>query len=49
MERMDEYRIAKRVLMAEVSGAPVQSRQRLVWMNAVKVSLGCRVMTVEAA
>ena len=45
VERMDEYRMARRVLMAEVSGG----RQRLGWMDGVKVALGKRGMTVEAA
>ena len=45
VERMDEYRMARRVLMAEVSGG----RPRLGWMDGVKVALGNRGMTVEAA
>ena len=44
VQRMDEYRMARRVLMAEVSGRP-----RLGWMDGVKVALGNRGMTVEAA
>ena len=48
-ERMDEYRMARRVLMAEVSGGRVRERPRLVWMDGVKVALGNRGMTVEAA
>ena len=48
-ERMDEYRIARRVLMAEVSGGRVRGRPRLGWMDGVKVALGNRGMTVEAA
>ena len=43
-ERMDDYRMARRMLMAEVSGGP-----RLGWMDGVKVALGNRGMTVEAA
>ena len=46
---MDEYRMARRVLMAEVSGGRVEGRQRLGWMDGVKVALGNRGMTVEAA
>ena len=46
---MDEYRMARRVLMAEVSGGRVQGRPRLGWMDGVKVTLGNRGMTVEAA
>ena len=49
MERMDEYRMARRVLMAEVSGGWVRGRPRLGWMDGVKVALGNRGMTVEAA
>ena len=47
-ERMDEYRMARRVLMAEVSGGRVRVRPRLGWMDGVKVALGNRGMTVEA-
>ena len=46
---MDEYRIARRVLMAEVSGGPVRGRPRLGWMDGVKVALRNRGMTVEPA
>ena len=49
VERMDEYRMARRVLMAEVSGGRVRGRRRFGWMDVVKVSLGNRGMTVEAA
>ena len=49
VERMDEYRMARRVLMAEVSMERVRGRPRLAWMNGVKVALGSRGMTVEAA
>ena len=49
VERMDEYRMARMVLMAEVSGGRVRGRPRLGWMNGVKVALGNREMTVEAA
>ena len=35
--------------MAEVSGGWVQGRQRLPWMDGVKVALGNRGMTVEVA
>ena len=48
MERMDEYRMAKRVLMAEVSGGRVRGRLKLGWIDGVKVTLGNREMTVEA-
>ena len=49
VERMDEYHMAKRVLMAEVSRGRVRGRPRLGWMDGVKVALGNRRMTVEAA
>ena len=49
VERMDEYCMARRVLMAKVSGGRVQGRPRLGWMDGVKVALGNREMTVEAA
>ena len=48
VERMDDYRMARRVLMAQVSGGRVQGRPRLSWMDGVKVALGNRGMTVEA-
>ena len=49
VERMDEYRMARKVLMAEVSGGWVRGRPTLGWMDGVKVALGNRGMTVEAA
>ena len=49
MERMDEYRMSRSVLMAAVSGGWVRGRPRFGWMNGVKVALGNRGMTVEAA
>ena len=49
VERMDEYRMARRVLMAEVSGGRVRGIPRLGWMDGVKVALGNRGMTVEAS
>ena len=48
VERTDEYRMARRVLKAEVSGGRVRGRPRLGWMDGVKVALGNRGMTVEA-
>ena len=45
---MDDYRMARRVLMAEVSWGRVRGRPRLGWMDGV-VALGNRGMTVEAA
>ena len=41
--------MARRVLMAEVSGGLVRGRPRLGWMDGVKVALGNRGMTVEGA
>ena len=38
VERIDEYRMARRVLMAEVSGGRVRGRPRLGWMDGVKVA-----------
>ena len=49
VERMDAYRVARRVLMAEVSGGRVRGRPRLGWMDGVKVPLGNTGMTVETA
>ena len=48
VERMDEYRLARRVLMAEVSGGRVRGRPRLGWRDGVKVAFGNRGATVEA-
>ena len=47
--RMEEYCMARRVLMAEVSGGRVQGRPRLGGMDGMKVALGNIGMTVEAA
>ena len=49
VERMDDYHMARRVLMSKVSGGRVRGRPRLGWMDGVKVALGNRGMTVEAA
>ena len=49
VERMDEYRLARRVLMAEVSGGRERGRPRLGWMDGEKVDLGNRGMTMDAA
>ena len=49
VERMDEDRMARRVLMAEVSGGRVRGRLRLGGMDGIKAALGNRGMTVEAA
>ena len=49
VERMDDYRMARRVLMAKVSGGWVQGRPMLGWMDGAKVALGNRGMTVDGA
>ena len=49
VELIVEYRIASRVLMAEVGGGRVRGRPRLGWIDGVKVALDNRGMTVEAA
>ena len=41
--------MARRVLMAGVNGGRVRGRPRLDWMHGVKVALGNRGITVEAA
>ena len=48
MERMDECRMARRVLMEEVSGGGVRGRPRLGRMDGVKVAMDNRGLTVEA-
>ena len=40
--------MARKVLMAEVSGGWVRGRLRLGWMDGLKVVLGNRGMTVDA-
>ena len=40
--------MARRLLMAEVSGGQVRGRPRLSRMGGVKVALGNREMTVDA-
>ena len=49
VERMDEYRLARRVFIAEVSGGRLRGRPRLDWMDGVKVALCNSIVTVEAA
>ena len=49
VERMDEYRMARRVLMAEVRGDRVRGRPRIGWMDGVKVAVVNRGMMMEAA
>ena len=36
VERMDDYRMARRVLMAEVCGGRLRGKPRLGWMDGVK-------------
>ena len=48
VERMGEYRMARTVLMADVSGGRVRGRQWSRWMDGVKMALGSRATTVEA-
>ena len=49
VERMDKQRMVRRVLIAEVNGGQLRGGPRLGWMDGVKVALGNRGMTVEAA
>ena len=49
VERMDEYRMARRVLMAKVNGGWVRGRPRFGRIDGVKVAMGNRGITVEAA
>ena len=49
VKRMDKYRMARMMLMAEVSGGRVRERPSLGSMDGVKVALVNRGMTVEAA
>ena len=49
VEKMDGYRMARKVSMADVSGGWVQGRQRLSWVEGVKMTLGSRRMMVDAA
>ena len=48
-ERMDEYRIARRVLVTAVSGGRVRGRPRLGRMDGGKMALGSRWLLMEAA
>ena len=49
VERMYEYRISRRVFMANLSEGRVRGRPSLGWMDGVKVALGNRGTTVEGA
>ena len=48
VERIDEYRMATNLLMAEVSGRGTHGRPMIGWMDGVKVFLGSSGMTVES-
>ena len=41
--------MARRLLMADISRGRVRGRHRFGWMDGVKMALGSRGMTVEAA
>ena len=45
VERIDEYRMARRELMAEVGLMRVRGRPGLGWMDGVKVAFANREMT----
>ena len=49
VERMDEYRMAKRMLMADISRGRVRGRPSFGWMDVVKMALGSIGMVVESA
>ena len=49
VERMGEYRMARRVLMVEVSGGRVWGRPKLGWMDGVKVAMDSRGMAGDDA
>ena len=49
VERMYEYRMARRGLMAAVSGGRVRGRPMIGWMNGVTVALDNRGMTMKDA
>ena len=49
VERMDVYRLARRVFTAEVSRGRVQSKQRSGWMDGVKVALGIKAARLNFA
>ena len=47
VERMDEYRMARNVFIAEVSGGRVRVGPRLGWMDSINVSLDSRGMEMD--
>ena len=48
VERMDQYRMGRKVLMTDVNGGRVRGRPRVGGMDGVKMALSSRGMTVEA-
>ena len=48
-QKVDEYHMNRKVLMADVGGGRVRSRPRIGWMDVIKVALGSRRMAVEGA
>ena len=48
VEKMDSYRSARRVLMADISGWRVRGRPKLGWTDFAKIAQGSRGMAVEA-
>ena len=48
VERMNDYRMGRRALMAEVTGGRIRGRARFGCTDGLKVALGNRGMTVEA-
>ena len=49
VERVHKYRLSRWVLTTKVSGGWERGRPRLDWKDGVKVALGSRGVTVEAA
>ena len=49
VDRMDEGRLARRVMKVVVNRGRVRGTPRFGWMEGVKVALGNREMVVEAA
>ena len=47
--KKDEYHMPRRVLLVDVSAGQVWGRLRLGSMDGIKMALGSRLMTVEAA
>ena len=47
VERMDEERMAKKVMISNVEGNTCKGRPRLGWMDGVRMALGKRGMSME--